>query len=267
MRGMLVVGLLGLVVLSAGCASRSVKDEPVRVELAAMSGDETTSVPLAVPIGIDVESFAGNVTIEVNPKLREAEVRVRREGVHGYGRQKEAKASLGDISSTVDLVSGEAGETLVVRTSTTNAEAHFQRAHVHIKVPGTRSVRVVTNRGDVQCSGVGGWMDISTNLGDVKVMTLEPITEAVTILNREGDIDFRIRGESTGILDLHAFGGKVFYRVLQGRVYVYRGTDSDTVKAKLNDGANPIVMRTTDGKIRLAVRNDPMETGWMIIDP
>ena len=45
------------------------------------------------------------------------------------------------------------------------------------------------------------------------------------------------------------------------------GTTHDRLLAVLNEGTNPITLRTVDGKIRIAVVPDPTATGTFIIDP
>jgi hypothetical protein len=68
------------------------------------------------------------------------------------------------------------------------------------------------------------------------------------------------------LLDCVARDGNVAYRARQGRLIVSEVTP-DRLRATLNDGENPIRLRTTGGDIRVAVVHNPTEVGEKIVDP
>ena len=109
-------------------------------------------------------------------------------------------------------------------------------------------------------------MDIVTNDGDVRVMTPYPMHETVTVLNNAGDIDFRVRGESAGMIDGESIRGTVQHRVERGALVVHPETGYNRLKATLNDGENSFTFRTVDGNVRIAVVKAPTKTGRMIFD-
>jgi hypothetical protein len=254
---MRMVCILGLVCLcTGGCAQLQgtrIKDDPY-------------SFRVVGPVEIDVRSFNGDVLITTDELAEWGTVQVIREGTHGYGRVREARDSLYLIQYTVDLLPGEVGPRLEIRTFTEHAEEHFQRAHVHITMPEIRGVYVRTTNGRVNAQGVKGPVDISTNNGDVRVMTRRPMRDVVTVTNGHGDIDYRVSGDSTGLFDARTVGGRVSHRVREGRFIVGALSGESRLSAQLNFGENPITLRTVSGDIRIAVVQNPEDIGAFIVE-
>jgi hypothetical protein len=243
--------------------------------------DPTTIFDVAGPVAIDVETFAGDVEIEAKAKhAGQIRVTITREARHGWGRKDEAEASLDQIGSSVELGmgamapgdagqgGGELGQTLIVRTWTDHAEAHFNRAHVKIELPAAEGVRIKTTRGQVIVMGAAGGIDIETGGGgDVRLVTTEPLTRSVTIVNQGGSIDYRVQGQSSGAILGQSVRGQVDMRATEGAVKIHDGTSATTLVATLNDGKNPVQLRTVDGHVRIAVVDDPYEFGDKIFKP
>jgi hypothetical protein len=241
-------------------------DKPIVVDLAPSPVDEHGKVT-PVPIAIDVESFNGDVVIiTTNDLVNQARVKMIREATHGYGRDKEAKASLANVSCEAQLGTGDFGQVLKVKTTTTDPEPFYQRAHLRIEAPAVGDVTVRTSHGMVQALNIRGKVDISTNEGDVLVATPWAMTEPAVILNRGGDIDYRVRGESTGAFDLLALRGKVLMKVKNGQLRIF-DRDSNRMLANLNDGRNLIELRTTEGDIRVAVTPNPLDVAPVLLEP
>ncbi|MHC4348351.1 MAG: DUF4097 family beta strand repeat-containing protein [Planctomycetota bacterium] len=228
--------------------------------------DDPLILNVAGPVAIDVESFGGDVIITASEKLSEATVTVRREARHGSARKKEAKASLAEIGYSAVVVPGGSGPVLEVRTWTGHPEPYYQRAHLEINVPAATGVTVHTRDGLVEAINIEGAVDIECAAGDVRVMTNRPMWQAVTVVNDQGDIDYRVRGESTGSFECETSDGDVTYRARQGRFIVDMATNL-TLRATLNGGENPIRLRTSSGDIRVAVVHNPTEVGEKIVDP
>lgn len=250
----LASALLALAVcLSVGCGRRTVMDAPWVFDAAG-------------PVGIDVEMFAGDVEVTADPDAEQVTVRLQRESTHGYDRKAEALRSFDDIGYSVEMVGGGAsGRTLQVRSETMNEEPHLQRTNVSIEVPAARGVRVRTTRGAVRVEEASGPIDIRTTRNDVRVITSHPLTEPVTILNTYGNIDLRFRPETAGEIDAEAVNGRVFHKMRRGRLIVHPGTSDDTLRATLNDGTTPLVLRTVEGDIRVLVDADPGAIGHYLI--
>jgi hypothetical protein len=265
----LAVMMLGSAVSFTGCSAHQ------RPLLSAMNpatwadrriDDEPMIFSGAGPLAIDVESFNGDVMITADSRLTQTTVQVVRESVHGYKRSKEGKESLVDIAWSAEIVPGELGQALKIRTSTTNAEPYFQRAHVIIKSPVVDGVKVNTNRGRVEAISIQGPVDISTNEADIRVMTNFAMTRPVIIANRDGDIDYRIRGESTARFDAETIDGTVSQLINYGAVTILSPLSDTQFNATLNYGTNRVTLRTVDGDIRIAVISNPEQVGEFIFD-
>jgi DUF4097 and DUF4098 domain-containing protein YvlB len=229
--------------------------------------DEPAVLEVSGTIAIDVASFNGDVIIEGNVKLKnKAKVTLVREGVHGLERSKDAKAALADIAWTAELVPGEVEQTLQVRTSTTNSEPHFLRAHLYIEAPDINGVTVRTTHGRVFARNVRGAIDVSTTEADVRILTNQAMTNPVTIVSRNGDIDYRVRGDSTGAFDAQTVNGRASTFIKYGEVRTLPPTRNDALRVTLNEGTNPVVLRTVNGDIRIAVVKNPEHVGAIIMD-
>jgi hypothetical protein len=253
--------------VTAACAIGCETGQAVRRAWSYESREEEPVVlPLAGPVAVDIESFGGRISISADESLRKASVIVRREARHGFTRKKEAKESLDEIGADIEVASTASGPRLVIRTWTTHAEPHLQSAHLRIRLPGVNGLTVRNGTGDVEAIGVEGTIHIETAEGDVRLMTNRPLRRDVTVVNREGAIDYRVRPESTGAFDCRTVGGQVLYRVRQARFAVDQ-TSAEALRATLNDGENPIQLLTTGGNIRIAVVADPTAVGEKIVDP
>jgi hypothetical protein len=252
MRGLIPAFFVALAALLCGCAVRTINDPAVALDLGG-------------PVAVDVESFRGDVFVQADP-TRPASVRFVRQSVHGPMRKDEAIASLEEIQCSVEVTAGELGQVVTVRTGSTHAEPHFQRAHVHVTVPQCTGLTVRTRSGRVEATNVEGPIQISSSDGDVLVATLRPLRDPVRITNQDGDIDLRCRGESHGELDLRSDGGTALCKIRRGQTIIHPGTDQDTVLASFNEGQNPIVLRTIAGDIRFVVVADPLAHGPLIVE-
>ncbi len=228
------------------------------------STDATIELEVLGPIEINVESFGGDVIIDVDEELTTAKVTIRRVALHGAGRLDEAEASLSQIDYTVEIVPGDLGQVLRIRTFTTHAEPHFQRADIRIELPSVDGVYVRTERGDVVAKNIEGVVEISNSQGDVRIMTNHPMKRAVTITNSEGDIEYRVRGESTGVFDCEAKSGRVEHRVMYGKFRIAPNRRRGILQAALNNGDNLVKLTTQDGNIMIAVVADPTDAGILL---
>lgn len=218
------------------------------------------------PVAVDVQSFNGDVIITTDEFSDTGSVQVLRTSVHGFGRMKEGEASLPQIRYSAQLIPGESGPKFQVRTHTDHQEPHFQRAHLYITVPETSSVYVRTTNGDVHATGITGPVDIRTTSGDVSVVTNKPMLHAVTLGTDRGDVDYRVRAESTGLIDAETIRGRVINRIRYGQVIIHPATSERRLSAQLNQGQNPVVLRAIDGHIRVVVTHHPEDVGSLIFD-
>jgi len=232
--------------------------------------EETLRLPTTGVFSVDATTFAGDITIVGNPSAKTTTVTVMREGTHGFLRQRESRDSLASIQATAEITPGPLGPILVVRATTTDPEAHFQRAHLRIEGTDLDGVRVRTPRGSVSLRDVTGTIDVESSGGGVRLISRRPLTESVTILSSEGDIDYRVNGLSTGNFDIQTIGGEIRVRSTDGgwRFGQIDPARPDRATAVLGDAPrNSVVLRTTEGDVRIAVVADPTAVGAVIIDP
>jgi len=247
-----LAALIGLVLIG-GCRGSLKTDSPQRFE---MTG----------PVSVDVESFNGDVTVEVDPRATDIRFQVERESIHGMFRGGDAAAALKGIEYEAHMATGELGPVFKVRTWTTTPEPHLQLAHVHITLPALQDVKIKSSQGSVRVVNNTGSVDITTSKGDVLVMTNEAMTMPVTIVTSDGTIDYRVRGESTGRFDCETVRGDIKHRLHHGR-FVMQPSSHNSLRMTLNDGENPVQLRTVDGDIRIAIVSNPTAIGTYILEP
>ncbi|MCA9291978.1 MAG: hypothetical protein KDA25_12670 [Phycisphaerales bacterium] len=260
MRQMKSLPLLVLVLvgLPGGCSTarqyRHLDDPPLVIR----------GVTATVPIAVDVRNFAGDVIIVVDEQATDVTVRVRREARHGSLRTEEAEAALALIHHSSEMVRNDRGPVLRVRVASSSPEWYFQRAHLQITAPAVSDVHVETTRGRVYATDLRGEVFITTTEGDVRVMSNFPLRQPVTVLNRDGDIDYRVRGNSGGRFECEAVGGTISPRMKLGRFVFQPGSRQDLLIGTLNDGENVVQLKTVDANIRIAVVEQPTAVGYLI---
>jgi hypothetical protein len=266
--GAVLLGLAGIA--AVGCTGKAAPEQAIASAAGVVHEgvlgyksvtDEVVRLASSGVVDVDLELFAGSVTIDATPSKKETTVAVRRMGTHGWGRDDESMRSLGEINYTITLEQRGPRQAAVVRAGSDTYEPHFQRVDVVIETPELGSVRIRTSRGEIWVSGNQGPLDIETSRGKVRAMTGWPMTEPMTIVTTDGLIDLRLRGESTGVFDAETVGGEVKTRVKYGRwIALDRTNDDDTMRATLNDGSNPIVLRTSNDDILVSIVGDPIST-------
>ncbi|MBL9120408.1 MAG: DUF4097 family beta strand repeat protein [Phycisphaerae bacterium] len=221
--------------------------------------DETVRLATTGTVDVDVQVFAGDVTVVWKPTLRHTEVTVRRTGSHGWFRESESMESLGEIRYTVTLEQAEGRDRAVVRAGTDHVEPHFQAVDVEIAVPDLGAVRILTDRGNVWVEGNRGAAEVKSSHGKIRLMTPWKIDTSVSLVTSDGDIDLRLRGESTGAVDAATVGGQVKTRIKYGKWVATHGeNDADSLRATMNDGTNPITLRTSNADVMLSVLPNPV---------
>jgi hypothetical protein len=267
-----IASFLALACLMSGCTGAN---HPERVLNSTGSGllssiqghyvadDGITQFRSRGPIDVVVDSFAGDVSVHANPNIDVTTVQVVRVSQHGYLRGTEPREALQFVDWLANLTPGPGPvETLRVNIDFIGPEPWFMRAHLYIETPSLDRVTVRTTNGDVSIRNNTGPLDIQTNMGDVTIASSHPLVDASTVLVVEGNVDYRVPGQSSGLFDVEVIEGDIEIWVPEGRWrYVSRTPQDDTINARLNDGENPILLRASEGDIRIAVVPDPMSYG------
>lgn len=214
-------------------------------------------------IDVIVDSFGGDVVVVADPAFDATTIQLIREAHHGYLRGYEPQEALKYLSWNSRLDPGPGPvETLSIETSYSGPEPWYMRAHLRIQTPMLDRVKIKTTNGKVYIRNNMGPADIETNLGDVVIATTHPLTDAVKILASEGNVDYRVSRGSTGIFDVAVVDGEIEMRITEGRMRFTDGlNDQNTLNASLDNGVNPVLIRTTEGDIRIAVVELPLSFG------
>ena len=214
-------------------------------------------------IDVDVDSLGGDVTVIGDPHATVTTVEVVREAHHGYLRGTDSEEALRMAGWSASLAPGPGPlETLSLRTAYDGPEPWFIRIHVRIVTPELAAVRVRTTRGSIEVINNTGSLDMHTDEGGILVASVHPQRGSSTLIGKEGDIDYRVPRGSTGEFDIGVVEGAIKMRVTEGQWrYTERANTEDTVNATLNSGTNPILIRTTEGDIRISVVPNPLGFG------
>lgn len=226
----------------AGCRSTQVVD--------------LNSVALSTrgPVAINVKSFGGIVTILADPKVSGVVVSANQHE-EGLGTVPIARLYM-DCSTYIE--NGPLGQTVYVVATCEDDPLHTVTANIVIRARDIHGVTVENERGDIVVRGVSGPIDIQTRDGNVLVVTPLVMNERVLIENRRGDIVYRVRSESSGLIDATAINGEATLDLRSGNAVILPGSTGDHLSAQFNGGLNPLTMRTVEGNIRIHVVADPV---------
>lgn len=237
--------------LAGGC---SVHNEIRTVEITG-SGLATTG-----PLAVDVDNQAGDVRIEVDPKLVAPSVEAY---AYDQSEAPNEPAKLGRVGPWVGATRtvGEGGSILRV-ISVRNPE--YPRAvGVRIRVPSCAGVRVVNGGGDVVVRGVTGAVDVKNEKvegrwsklgGRVEVTTAGGVSGPVRLESNVGDVELICGSDSDLTFDGKAAGnGQVIVHTGATRMgWMYR--DPSQVSGVLKNGTNHVELTTQAGNAVLRVR-------------
>ena len=245
-----------------------------RMENAFLRGEMSIDDPQIVlattgAIDLELETFAGTVHVIADPSLEVTTIEPVRRSTHGHLRRDEAAETLAAIDYRVNLhPSSLNSQTLEIRAWTSHPETHFQAIDFRIMTPSLRGVTISTSRGRVWVDGFSGSAEITTTRGDIRLLSDHPVHEAVTLLNQDGSIDFRVPGGSTGLFHCVAQSGDVYHRITAASITGASITNGPSkFAARVGAGTNLIEMRTTNADIRVAIVNDPTDVGALIFEP
>ncbi|MCH2132701.1 MAG: DUF4097 domain-containing protein [Phycisphaerales bacterium] len=226
-----------------------------------------TSLEVDGPVVVDIVTFAGDVTIRSTGNAPgEPYVLVKPSATHGFHRMGDAQASLDEIDWSVETVE-EGGRTVVrVRADTLYPESGMQRLHVTVSAADVDGLRVKTRLGDVDVLDIQGPIDIDTTRGDISIVTNRPLHGPISAMTTEGDITLRAPPQTSGRLDFFTGDGRVTCSVPDSKLRVTGRTGERSFQGILNDGHEPITLRTNDGRVRVVVKTYPYQQSSLLFD-
>ncbi len=228
--------------VASGCSTKQVMTFPQR------------TLETAGPIAVDVQSFAGDVTVIVDESLQNATIDVVQR-IEAYADNDEP---VKQINWTSQIDQSSSGEILMLELNCDSNPLQTVFADAVVRAPSIDNVTIRTKKGDVDVFGVTGMLEIKTSDGDVLVATPLPMDDRVTIETVRGDIRYRVREESTGKIDLTAVSGTAAFNLRYGDGVILPGSTGEKLRASLNHGQNDVVMRTVEGDITVEVVQNPI---------
>ena len=225
---------------------------------------ETLSFPDAPGLlNVSVRNMQGDVRIRGQRKDAEGPVTVRLRPVAVTESTAAVATQLDGLKWDAQMKPQPDGSRLLEVTLTTpDPKAWFVRCEIEIDVPRLGSVQVATDHGRVLVDDNRGGIQVKTTFGDVRMRTPWPVTQPCRVDVRDGDVEWIVRGESSGAFDCETVGGKINVYARYGRwIAVDPRNDHDSLVATLNGGTNPVVVRAQDGDISVVIVEDPHDTG------
>jgi hypothetical protein len=209
---------------------------------------------------LDITNFRGSVTVEVDPRVERPEVIARvlpseRRRLGERLRIKDAElAGKVNVQAESGLDGGRRRLTIV---TTPTAEAPDIYVDLTVRIAKTEGVSVRNTGGPVELVRVSGPITVLNGVGgaeggDVTVRTGSVMTNPVTLTTTRGDVLYQVGPGSTGIFDLATDSGTAQFYVKMGRVAEARPEPS-RYRAVLNEGSNPVTLRTGQGFVRVVV--------------
>ncbi len=239
------------------------------IMLGEMSVDEAPiDIDTVGMIDLEVDSFGGTVRIEAVPGMTGTVVEPVLRSYHGNRRRDESMGTLDDIHYRVEMLKGELDREILVLTAWSDEdETHYQAVDFFIRTGSVGSVKVRTERGRVWVRNNHHGVDIETTEGDIRVVTTHPMTEAMTMVTKNADIDYRMPPGSGGRFDAEAIGGDVYQRFTHARVTATSPDNGQSIfVGEVGDSGSSVTLRTTYGDIRIAIVDDPIDVGPIIKD-
>jgi len=215
---------------------------------------KATNLSTVGPVAIDVQSFSGNIKIISDPTVVGTVVTA----MQLEENLDETSLSSAKMRCTTEIETGTTGQIVHIVATCDDNKLNLISADIVIRANSIHGVSVITTDGDVTLLGVSGAISIQTSDGDVRVATPLAMNNAVTIENRRGNIVYRVRGESSGIIDATAINGNASLDLRHGKATILPGSTGDHLVACFNDGTNPITLLTVEGNIRIHVVPNPI---------
>ena len=206
------------------------------------------------PVAVQIQSFGGSVTVIADPDVDGTIVSVNQHE-RGIGTVPVPRLYM-ECSTYIEK--GQYGEIVHVVATCDDDPLNLVSANIVVRARNIHGVTIINRAGDTTVRGTSGPIYIKTCDGDVHIATPLVMNEPVTVENRRGDIIYRVRSESSGMIDATAINGEATLDLRQGNAVILPGSTGDHLSAQFNDGENPITMRTFEGNIRIHVNPDPI---------
>ena len=236
------------------------------------SGTQTHTYSLTMPEGmvrlaVDVENYSGHVEVIADDNARGVTV----DGWIWLGA--EALAAGGDEPYTLTNVDARIERSpdvpsfgvLRVRSTTEHSEFHDHHVRLVIRAPRVDGLRIVNRNGFVEVADARGAVEIENASGGIQFRSSNPMVDPVQILASDTNIWYQVPAGSTGEVVLETLQGRAIYKndiTDSDNTYTTMSQDGNSgsiIRTVLDDGTNPVNIRTNRGDIRLFVMEEPLE--------
>ncbi|MCB9838245.1 MAG: hypothetical protein H6813_02810 [Phycisphaeraceae bacterium] len=224
-----------------------------------------TTMPAPAPLtelGLDIDNPYGSVKVEVTgevdhicmtetlltPAFATDELR--------ESLRKRLELSTQRVQSAPDR------ETLRVRVVALEPLKAEEGVNLTVRLPSCEGIRVRNTAGDALLIGVSGAIQVETIDGDIEVRCDEPVRSPVALIADSGNVYLQTPGGDEGRIELFSNSGDAVFTSTLEPLVGLRATRNQ-VLGVLNNGANPVTLRSDTGSVRMLVIENPMTlTRW-----
>lgn len=242
-----MVGVVGMLAL-AGCVTND-----YRVPVAPIE----QRIDASIPIEIEVDNKLGSVEVIADPQARRAFVEARITSALSVTKPNPDTEALARRWISADMRSRPDKRVLRVLSARPAADESDIRVGLVIRVPRIDGIRVRNTGGSVRIVGFDGPVTVQNGLkggagGGIDLLTIKEFRAPITAQTTTGDIRLRVGETSTASLTASADKGEIGVAsrtAVLDNVKVTRALWS----GRINQGANPVDLRTGEGSITVEV--------------
>ncbi|MEC9373502.1 MAG: hypothetical protein VYC34_06645 [Planctomycetota bacterium] len=216
---------------------------------------QTPAPEVGVP-AVDVVNNKGGVKIVADGKYDTVTVTAN---VHVIEEipEKDRAAVADEVRLFANMETDGPRPVLRVRSESPRPDAEDHTVDVLITMPALAGAQVRNRGGQVIIEGIAGALQVENTGGGIEVRTPNRIDEPVALVTDKGNVYFQMPLESAGRFELRSADGEAtFDSPITAVVDVY--SQPGLWRGVVNDGVNPIVMRTEKGEVRAYIMKEPM---------
>lgn len=211
------------------------------------------------PIGaaVDVENNKGRVKIVADSGVDEITVNADVHVAQSVDKEKREGVAK-QVRVVAAMETDGPRPVLRVRSESPRPDAADHSVDLLIRMPVVTGVLVRNSGGHVILEGVSGAVQVENVGGSIELRTPRRLDEPVALITDTGNVWLQAPVTTTGQFELRSDEGVVSFdsaHVLPQNVYSSRGV----YRAVLNDGANDVLLRTGEGKVRVYIQEEPMK--------
>jgi len=223
-------------------------------------------LPTGSPVAVDVTNYHGSVHVLATHRVDEPVVRAKLRAPRWAKRRAKIDAQKA-VWIGAEMVEQEGGMVLRVLSRPGDDAPDLTdrvRVNLTIRVPECNGVLVRNTDGRVLLEHVAGAIQVEngaggTEGGTVDVRTNLPLEAPVALTTTDGNIYLQIAPNSQGDLEAVSEDGTAVIRAHVGSLTAFDAGQQRST-AILNDGTNPILLRTSKGIARLLILERPEQS-------